>query len=104
MIVEREEQIKNFVTEEYWTIDGNFNSEFGSIIAELVPIKNKKVEIKNEKEAKKIVEDIKKEKSYSIDSIKDSKRLRNPLPPFMTSTFNKLLIINWVFLLKELWM
>ena len=36
LIVDREEKIKSFVTEEYWTIEGDFKSEFGRIIAELV--------------------------------------------------------------------
>lgn len=88
LIVDREDKIKSFVTEEYWTIEGDFKSQFGKIIAELVLIKNKKVEIKNEKEATKIVEDLKKE-NYIIQSIKDSKRTRNPLPPFMTSTLQQ---------------
>lgn len=88
LIVDREDKIKNFVTEEYWTIDGDFKSKFGTIIAELALIKNKKVEITNEKDATKIVNDLKKE-NYAIQSIKDSKRFRNPLPPFMTSTLQQ---------------
>jgi len=88
LVVEREEQIKSFVPEEYWTIEGTFSSEHGTIIAELSQIKTKKAEIKNEQEATKIVDGLKKE-SYAIKSIKDSKRSRNPLPPFMTSTLQQ---------------
>lgn len=88
LIVDREEKIKSFVPEEYWTVEGTFSSEHGNIIAELSQIKNKKAEIKNEKEATHIVDNVKKE-SYKIESIKDSKRARNPLPPFMTSTLQQ---------------
>jgi len=88
LIVDREEKIKSFVTEEYWTIEGTFKSESGTIVAELALVKNKKVEITNEKDATSVVDGIKKE-NYIIQSIKDTKRSRNPLPPFMTSTLQQ---------------
>ena len=48
----------------------------------------KKLRLANEKEAKELAEKIKKT-SYAVDSIKDSKRLKNPHAPFMTSTLQQ---------------
>jgi DNA topoisomerase-1 len=88
MICEREEAIRIFKPEEYWTIDGTFNQHKASLIAPLTHINKKKPAIKNEEEVTKIATDLKKQ-SYVIESIEDKKRLKNPLPPFMTSTLQQ---------------
>src|SRR5581483_4661609 len=58
------------------------------ILAQLALINGKKVEIKNEKEAKAILEKIKKA-SFSIESITDKTRTKNPYAPFITSTLQQ---------------
>lgn len=88
MICDREKSIRNFVPEEYWTIAGTFAHNKAMITAPLTNIGKEKAEIKDEKSAKKIVEDLKKE-DYAVDSITDKVRTRNPLPPFMTSTLQQ---------------
>jgi len=94
MICEREETIRNFKPEEYWSIVGDFAHEDGLIVAPLTHIGKKKIDIKNKKTANETVKSIEKE-DFSITEIKDKKRIKNPLAPFMTSTlqqaaFNKL--------------
>lgn len=88
LIVTREEAIKSFKPEEYWSIDGIFDSKAGKITAPLTHINKKKIAIGNEEEAKKIVKQLE-SASYVIESIKDSKRLKNPTAPFMTSTLQQ---------------
>lgn len=88
LICDREEAIRNFKEEEYWTIDGIFNYHKSSINAALTHINKKKPEIKNEKEATKIVEQIKKA-SFHIESIQDKTRTKNAYAPFMTSTLQQ---------------
>ncbi len=88
LIVDREAEIKAFIKEEYWSIEGHFNAKSGRFIAPLTAIKKKKPKIPNEKEAKGLVSKLQQE-TYTIDSIKESKRLKNPLPPFMTSTLQQ---------------
>lgn len=94
LICEREEAIRSFKVEEYWTIDGTFISAKHSFISSLALINGEKPLISTEKDARALETAIKKE-SYTIESIVDKKRTRNPLPPFMTSSlqqeaFNKL--------------
>ncbi len=88
LICEREQAIRDFKPEEYWSIEGIFGHNTEKIAAMLTHIGKKKAEIKNKKDADKIVGEIKKE-SYAIDSITDKKRKKNPLPPFMTSTLQQ---------------
>jgi DNA topoisomerase I len=88
LIVDREEAIKNFKQEEYWSIEALFSGEGGSFTAPLTHISKKKAEIANEKDATTLVEKIQ-QASYAIESIKESKRLKNPNAPFMTSTMQQ---------------
>jgi DNA topoisomerase-1 len=88
LICTREEAIRGFKPEEYWSITSTFTAGRSNLVAALATIDNKKAEIKDEATATKIVTDIKKQ-SFNVDSIKDSKRLKNPLPPFMTSTLQQ---------------
>ncbi|HEX4068607.1 MAG TPA: type I DNA topoisomerase [Candidatus Babeliales bacterium] len=89
MICDRETAIRNFVPEEYWSITGNFAHKKAMIAAPLTNIGKEKADVKDEKTAKKIIEALKNEKSYTVDSITDKTRTRNPLPPFMTSTLQQ---------------
>lgn len=88
LICDREEEIRAFKIEEYWSVDGQFKHKKSSFIATLTHINKKKVNLKNEKQTKSIVEDLEKT-SFNIDTIEDKKRTKNPAPPFMTSTLQQ---------------
>lgn len=88
LICDREEAIRNFKPEEYWTVDGLFKKNADKIQASLTHIKEKKADIKNKEQADKILAQLPRE-SYLIDAIEDKKRTKNPYPPFMTSTLQQ---------------
>lgn len=88
MICDRELEIRAFKTEEYWTIDGLFNHLKASFNAALTHKNKKKVDIKSEKDAQKIVSQIEQD-SFVVESITDKERTRQPLAPFMTSTLQQ---------------
>lgn len=92
LVCEREGEIKKFVPEEYWSIVANHkkdNIEFESYLnSEIINHKEKKIEIKTEKEAKKIIDALDKD-NFIINNIKKSKRKRNPYMPFTTSTLQQ---------------
>src|ERR1700733_4175826 len=88
LICDREEAIRSFKPEEYWSIGGTFKHENGIIEAALTNIGKEKAEIGNKKDADAAVAEIKKA-SYSIESVIDKERTRNPMPPFMTSTLQQ---------------
>ena len=88
LIVDREEAIKNFKQEEYWTIDALFSGKSGNLTAQLTHINKKKAEIGTEKESDALTDKIKAQ-DYAVESIKDTKRLKNAPAPFMTSTLQQ---------------
>ena len=88
LVCEREQAIREFKPTEYWSVTGLFGHNKATFEAPLTNIGRKKAEINNKKEADTIVKDLKKE-TFIIDSITDKKRLKNPLPPFMTSTLQQ---------------
>jgi len=89
LVCEREEAIRTFKPEEYWSVAGLFaHNKSAPFEAALTHIKKKKADIKDEKKAKEIVADIKKQQ-YVVSEIKDKKRIKNPNAPFMTSTLQQ---------------
>jgi len=89
IIVEREEEIKRFIPDEYWTIDASLlTTNQKTITARFYGDKNKKIKISSKEQADKILSNIEKTEFY-IDSIKNGKKLRSPAPPFITSTMQQ---------------
>lgn len=85
IICDREEEIENFVREEYFKIDAIF--EFDSdkkLRATLERIDGKKEKIKSEEEAQRIKGELEGLK-FSIGSITRKRREVSPQPPFTTS-------------------
>ncbi len=88
LVCEREEAIRNFKPEEYWSITGTFGHNKDKFDAALTHISKKKMEIKDKKKADEVVADIKKT-DFAVTEVKDKKRIKNPLAPFMTSTLQQ---------------
>ena len=88
MIVEREEQIDAFIPVEYWSIDALLNKNGYDFNAELIKYKDKKIEIKNKKEADKILEALKIAK-YEVEKVTSKDTNRKPTAPFITSTLQR---------------
>ena len=90
LIVDREEEIENFIPEEYWNIyaillDFKTNKKFE---AKFYGKDGKKLELHSEQEVKKILSEIE-TADYTIKNIKKSEKKRNPAPPFTTSTMQQ---------------
>ena len=90
LIVEREEEIENFVPEEYWNIyakllDKKTKKQFE---AKFIGKNGKKVEIKNQEQVNEILKQIENEK-FIVKNVKKSEKKRNPVPPFTTSTMQQ---------------
>lgn len=90
MICEREALIEAFVPQEYWTIDADLLKGKMALNAELTKYKDKKLEIKNQKEADVIVEYLnKKDLEYKVSKITHKDTQRKPSAPFITSTLQR---------------
>jgi len=90
IIVDREKEIRDFVSEEYWSIDGEFihPDKPPSFLARLVQINRKSIRLLSEDQVKQLVENLKKA-SYLVNSMKKGERKRSPSAPFITSTLQQ---------------
>ena len=89
LICEREEEIRQFVPEEYWSIEALLQtSKKASFTARLVGYDNKKIMIANEDEKNRIVADL---ASYDfiVAAIEQKEKRKKPNPPFITSTLQQ---------------
>ncbi len=89
IIVEREDEIRAFVPEEYWTVDVMLeNKNRGKIKAKFHGDVNGKIALHSETETMKVVEAVE-GKEFSVKSVKKAIRVKNPAPPFTTSTLQQ---------------
>ncbi|MCS7229344.1 MAG: type I DNA topoisomerase [Candidatus Kryptonium sp.] len=89
LVCEREEEIKNFKPEEYWTIEAEFKTSSGEILkAKLFKINGEDPKITDKETAEKIFNDLK-SKVFKISNIQKKEVLKNPAPPFITSTLQQ---------------
>ena len=84
MICDREEEIENFVKEEYWSINADLKSGKSEFNAKV----SLKGEVKSKEEADIIVNDLNRAK-FIVEEIKSGEKSRKPQPPFTTSTLQQ---------------
>ena len=90
LIVDREEEIENFIPEEYWNIYADLlelNSK-KKFQATFYGKDGKKLEIHTKEEVDKILKNIEKGK-YIVADVKKGEKKRTPAPPFTTSTMQQ---------------
>ncbi|KLV28295.1 DNA topoisomerase I [Niallia circulans] len=88
LIIEREQEIKEFVPEEYWSIEGSFIKGKNNFEASFYGVNGKKVELHSEDEVKKITSQLKDNK-FTVDKVSKKERKRNPAVPFTTSSLQQ---------------
>ena len=90
LIVDRENEIENFIPEEYWNIYADLKDEKSKkqFEARFYGKNGKKQEIHSKEEIDKILKTIEKVK-YTVSEVKKGEKKRNPAPPFTTSTMQQ---------------
>lgn len=90
LIVDREEEIEKFIPEEYWNIYVKLLDEKSNKIfdAKFYGKDGKKLEIHNKEQVDEILKNIKNAK-YIVEDIKKGEKKRTPAPPFTTSTMQQ---------------
>lgn len=90
MIVDREDEIKAFVPQEYWTIDAKVSAPPSRAVfsAGFYGDENGEIEVKDKETSDKILADLEKA-DFMVDTVKKGKRNRSPSPPFITSTLQQ---------------
>lgn len=90
LIVDREEEIRAFKPEEYWSIDAKFTNppERKVFSASLYSKDGKKIKIENKEQSDKILSDLE-NAEYEVVGVKKGTQKKNPTPPFITSTLQQ---------------
>ncbi len=91
LIVDRENEIRAFKPDDYWSIFAILGTPKEDIHSDLVKINNKSIPkpgITDKKEVEKIIEESKKGE-WKIESIKKKERKQHPKPPFTTSSLQQ---------------
>ena len=90
LICDREEEIRAFKPQEYWTIDGKFTAPHSrkAFEARLASKNGQKLALANQAEADAVLADLE-GAQYTVGNVKKSMRRRAPAPPFTTSTMQQ---------------
>ncbi len=90
LICDREDEISNFIPEEYWTITARLSkAKSGKIFeARFYGTDTEKIELKNEEQVSGIIEAVEKGE-YIVQKVKKGEKRKNPAPPFITSTLQQ---------------
>ncbi|MDA8361331.1 MAG: type I DNA topoisomerase [Gammaproteobacteria bacterium] len=94
LIVEREEEIERFVSQEYWTIESALEARNQSFVAKLTHLGGKKLDqfaIADATQAAAVQKRLvgAADGRYRVLSVDRKQRRRNPAPPFTTSTLQQ---------------
>ena len=89
LVVDREQEIRAFQPEEYWSIEAVLRTQAGgTFTARYYGEPDGKVELKNEEQTRKIVDDVT-GKPFLVSTIKKGKKKKSAAPPFTTSTLQQ---------------
>ncbi|HQB32551.1 MAG TPA: DNA topoisomerase, partial [Erysipelotrichaceae bacterium] len=88
LIVDREDEINAFISEEYWSIAADFKFEENSFVADLTKIAGKKAKISNKEEADIIVNDCDNQ-PFTVSAVKEEVKNRKSRLPYITSTLQQ---------------
>ncbi|ELK45757.1 type I DNA topoisomerase [Halobacillus sp. ACCC02827] len=88
IIIDRENEIKSFEPEEYWTIDADFLKDKEAFQGSFYGVDGKKQELKTENDVKEIQSRMK-GKDFSVEKVNKRERRRNPSLPFTTSSLQQ---------------
>lgn len=84
IIVDRENEIRDFKPEEYWTITVELDKDNKQFEAKYYGVGDKKAKLNTEEDTKKVLDALE-GADYIINDVKSGTRKKNPLPPFTTS-------------------
>ncbi|MGP0583729.1 type I DNA topoisomerase [Paenibacillus timonensis] len=88
IILDRENEISEFVPEEYWSITAKLKTGDSAFEAKFHQFQGQKLELQSEQQVQEILKSIEKAK-FSVAEVKEKERLRHPAAPFTTSSLQQ---------------
>lgn len=88
LIIDRENEIKAFQPEEYWTIDGSFKKGTRKFNATFYGLDGKKFKLSNNEDVKTVLKRIKTDE-FLVEKVEKKERRRNAPLPYTTSSLQQ---------------
>ncbi|MBQ4518571.1 MAG: type I DNA topoisomerase [Clostridia bacterium] len=90
LICDREQEIEDFVAEEYWLLNAHLQErKSGSdFVAEFYGKQGKKLKLSSEADVNKVLAQIE-TADFTVTNVTAGEKKRNPVPPFITSTLQQ---------------
>ncbi|MGT2771318.1 type I DNA topoisomerase [Streptococcus marimammalium] len=88
LIIDRENQIKTFIPEEYWTIEGIFKKGNKKFQANFYGLDGDKLKLKDNKTVKEVLKRLK-GNDFVVDKVEKKERRRNAPTPYTTSSLQQ---------------
>lgn len=89
LIIDRENEIRAFVPEEYWTISTKFKKGRSTFEAQFYGENGEKVKLTNEEQVNGILAKINQDEEFTVSDIEEKERRRKPPKPYTTSTLQQ---------------
>ena len=89
MIIDRENEIRNFKPEEYWTIPTHFQKGRQKFEAEFYGLDGKKMKLENHEQVKQVMDKINQKQPFTVVELEEKERRRKSSPSFTTSTLQQ---------------
>lgn len=88
IVVDREREIRNFKTEEYWSIDAKLSGARKTFAAQFVGTEEEKIKLSCQEETDKLLA-VLNDAKYTVKKVKKGTQRKSPAPPFITSTLQQ---------------
>ncbi len=88
LVIDRENEIRNFKPEEYWTIEGEFRYKKSKFTAKFLHYKNKPYKLNKKEDVEKITAALDGDE-FEITNVNKKEKTRNSANPFTTSTLQQ---------------
>lgn len=94
LVVEREREIEAFVALEYWSLEAELakrepeRESPRTFVAKLHRIRGEELALHSQAEVQAVIDDLE-QSVYTVASVKEGQRRRNPSPPYTTSTMQQ---------------
>ena len=89
LIVDRENEIRKFIPEEYWSLDAKFIAHSRKVFkASLDSDENGKIKITSKQQSDAYLKRLE-NADYVVESVKKGTKQKSPVPPFITSTLQQ---------------
>ncbi|CAM4249168.1 type I DNA topoisomerase [Paenibacillus tarimensis] len=88
LIIDRENEIDAFVPEEYWSITASLMHGKSAFEAKFYAMNGEKKELSSEADVQQVLQAMD-GSDFVVQEVKEKERLRNPAPPFITSSLQQ---------------